>query len=172
MKYSIADDFEVSTSALATGVSFNMSDSDDDLANWDGVLRWWICSDSGGLPDTVLAEGIAVDVSWTMLQPTGSWDLYLGSFSFGQSLPLTTGTRYWLALHMNRTWSYNVGLVWNFTPTGHYSPAVSDLISFGDWSQSVSSEFAFSIIASTEVTYIFTDGFELADTSIWSTSQP
>ena len=119
----------------------------------------------------MLAKGVGVDVGWSHQGTYLAWEIYSVFFNFGQSIPFTAGTRYWLVLHMNRTWGYHVGLVWLRTPTGNYSSAAADLVSFGDWDTWSGVEHAFSIIASTD-SYLFTDGFELGDTSIWSRTAP
>jgi len=60
-----AEDFELSFSAVATRASIGMVDGTCTFpANWDGILRWWLYEDDGGLPgSSFVTTGISPDVS-------------------------------------------------------------------------------------------------------------
>jgi len=169
----VADDFEVTFSADATRGTFSMSDGTCTFpANWDGNLRWWIYTDSGGLPSGLVASGFAAEVSVDSFFdncPDAFW--YTVHFKLGQIVPLSSGVRYWLALHMAADWSVSRDIHWGTTSPGNFSPGVASLFGTGPWG-TVGLEYSFSLEFVGDDTYLFVDGFESGDTSIWSTTVP
>jgi hypothetical protein len=169
----VADDFELSFSAEATRGSFSIGDYTCTFpANWDGYLRWWIYTDSGVFPDSVVATGFAVDVSvdpYFDNCPHSFW--YTVHFKLGQIVPLSSGVRYWLALHMAADWSVSRGIYWGTTSPGNFSTGVASFEGTAPWG-TVGLEHAFSLELVGDDTYLFVDGFESGDTSIWSAAVP
>ena len=84
---------------------------------------------------------------------------------------LSSGVRYWLALHMAADWSVRRDLEWGTTLPGDYSPGVSSLSGTGPWA-TVGLELSFSLSSVSSDQYLFVDGFEAKDTSIWSAAVP
>ena len=169
----VADDFEVIFSAQATRGTFGMGDTTCTFpANWDGHLRWWIFNDNGGLPGSYVASGYAPEVSANKVFdncPDTAW--YSVQFKFGQMVPLSSGVRYWLAIHMATDWSARSDLYWATTSPGNYASAVTNHLGTGPW-VTVGLEHSFSIMLVGDDDYLFVDGFESKDTSIWSMTVP
>jgi hypothetical protein len=169
----VADDFELSFSAEATRGTFSIGDFTCTFpANWDGNLRWWIYTDSGSLPGGLVASGFAAEVSVNPdfdNCPHSAW--YTVHFKLGQIVPLSSGVRYWLGLHMAADWSVNSGINWGTTSTGDFSPGVASLFGTGPWG-TVGLEHSFTLELVGDDTYLFVDGFESGDSSIWSATVP
>ena len=169
----VADDFQLTVSAQATRGIFSMGDATCTFpANWDGHLRWWIYDDDGGVPGAYVATGFAPEVSILSSFdncPDSKW--YTVQFKLGQIVPLSSGVRYWLALHMAADWTVRRDLEWGTTLPGNYSPGVSSLSGTGPWA-TVGFELSFSLSFVSTDKYLFVDSFESGDTSIWSAGVP
>ena len=172
-EWTVADDFEVTVSAEVTRGTFAMSDPTCSfLANWDGHLRWWIYIDSGGLPGSPLASAFAPEVSVTLdFDDCPVSAHYSINFKLGQMILLSTGTRYWLGLHMAADWSANDALYWGTTSVGNYSSGVSSRWGTEPWG-TVGLEHSFSLEVVGDDDYLFVDGFESGDISIWGMYDP
>lgn len=172
-EWTVADDFEVYFSAPASRVAFAMSDLSCTFpANWDGYLRWWIYLDNGGLPGSYVASGFAPQISATLdFDNCPAAAYYSVNFQLGQMVPLSSGVRYWLALHMGADWSVNQDLYWGATSSGSYSSGVHSRWGTDPWATvGLEHSFRISLVGSDD--YIFVDGFESQDTSIWSAAVP
>ena len=172
-RFTVADDFEVYVSAEASRGAFAMADLTCTFpANWDGHLRWWIFEDDGGIPGSTIATGYAPEVSVSLV-----WDNcpsaahYSVQFKLGQMVSLSSGVRYWLALRMALDWSSNDGLYWSSTQQGGFSPGVSSQWGTDPWS-TVGLEHSFRISLVGTDDYIFVDGFESGDTTVWMFTEP
>ncbi len=169
--YTEAEDFELSFSAVATRIDFGNGGHNCTFpANWDGVLRWWIMEDDGGMPgSTFVATGIAPSVSvfLDLDQCPGAWAWYDLTFSLGQQVQLEGGVRYWLALHMAGDWSWRRELYWATSSSGLYSTAMVQLEGVGRWTATGRHQ-SFMILAYGDDHDIFVDEFESGDYDIWS----
>jgi hypothetical protein len=168
----LADDFEAWSAGAATGVSFRLNDLNLSFpGSWDGLIRWWIHLDSGGLPGAEIATGFARDVGYQADPDDPQGDGYLVWFNLGEQVHLSTGTRYWLSMRLNRTWAYTTGLCWTAAAPSLYSNAAYYQLIQPYW-HAWSLDFSFSIEGNGMVTYISADGFESGDTTLWSASVP
>lgn len=172
-EWTVADDFEVIGTLQASRVSFSLSDVSCTFpANWDGYLRWWIYLDNGGLPGSPVASGFAPQISATLdFDDCPAAAYYSINFPLGRMVPLSSGVRYWLALHMAADWSVQQGLYWGTTLPGNYSSGVHRRWGTDPWG-TVGLEHSFRISFVGSDDYIFVDGFESRDTSIWSMAVP
>lgn len=174
-EYYVADDFQVGTSAHATSVSFKLGDWNGDFASiFDGLIRWWIHLDSAGEPGALHARGTAFDVTYSVYTPPGGsvyTTCYDVDFNLGQQVELVTGTRYWLVLNLNQGLVDTEFYSWLKCQTGSYSPACFNDGSTPGCTPSTI-DLTFTLSANTEVLYLFADGFETGDVSIWSSSVP
>ena len=166
-------DFEVVTSAEATRVTFAMSDTTCTFpASWDGYLRWWVLSDDGGGPGESLYSGFAPDITATkVFDNCPHSQHYSVTVKLGRTVPLASGVRYWLALHMAADWSTPDDLFWGTTSPGHYSPGMASRWGSEPWS-TVGLEHAFRLEAVSDDDYLFVDGFEAGSTIVWSVTVP
>ena len=62
-----ADDFILDTDAVLTGASVDVSDGAGGAGHWDGTVQWWIMSNNGGAPGTVIASGAGQNIQQTNL---------------------------------------------------------------------------------------------------------
>ncbi len=173
-QYYVADDFTASTPANATTVSFELGDWNGDFPGvFDGLIRWWIHADGGGAPGALLAQGTAQDVGYSVTAPPGGsvyTTCYHVSFNLGQQVALAPCNVYWLVLNVNQGLVYEELYSWIKSDSDFNNPAC---FSGGTPSCTPSSmSVTFSVIASTDVTYLFADGFETGAVNIWTTSVP
>ena len=176
--WTVADDFTPPGPENATRLEIGLLDTTcDGLLEWDGQVRWWIYADSGGpnpLPVGVVATGFAPEVTVILdaghSACPGGWSWYDVWFPLGQSVDLTPGARYWVGLHLGHDWpAATVGPYW-----AHTDDVGAQLESFvrsewgtGPWN-SGGFHLSFVLEANSYDTWIFYDGFESGDTSIWS----
>jgi hypothetical protein len=176
----VADDFEVSSGTHpANGSTVTIQDIGCDFPDgWDGGLQWWIYVDDGsGEPGTVAATGWAPSVDWSV-----GYDLCAGSdvrwlqvwFPYGEEVVLTPGTRYWFAIHLGSEWDAGSGYVYHVTDstTPDWNTAVVQDKAGGPWDDFWGHDMAFTVTHDTSFSYTFCDGFESADTTMWSASTP
>jgi hypothetical protein len=111
--YIAADDFILGTDAVLTGASVDVSDGIGGGTRWDGTVQWWIMMDNGGAPGTVIASGMGQNIRQVNLftYPLGSREFTV-NFDFGQNIPVTRDTTYWLALHLQANYS-SAGVGWS-----------------------------------------------------------
>jgi hypothetical protein len=173
-QYYVADDFTTSTAANATTISFELGDWNGNFpAVFDGLIRWWIHTDGGGTPGALLAQGTAYDVGYSVTTPPGGsvyTTCYHVSFNLGQQVGLAPSNLYWLVLNVNQGLVYDELYSWIKSDSGFNNPAC-----FSDGTPGctpTSMSVTFSVIASTEVTYLFADGFETGAVNIWSSTAP
>lgn len=98
------------------------------ISNWDGALDYWLLSNAGDKPGTVLAAGSAQDISVTN---TGEFwssgeNIYLLDFSFEAMFEAAADTTYWLAVHLAEDFNNRDNIYWlhtspNGTIRGHES---------------------------------------------------
>lgn len=173
-QYYVADDFTASTPADATTVTFELGDWNGNFpAVFDGLIRWWIHTDGGGTPGALLAYGTARDVGYSVTTPPGGsvyTTCYHVSFNLGQQVGLASSTIYWLVLNVNQGLVYDEFYSWIKADSDFNNPACFSDGTPGCTPTSIS--LAFSVIANTEVTYLFADGFETGEVNIWSSSTP
>jgi hypothetical protein len=88
-------------------------------AGWDGQLQWFVFNNSGqNLPDGVVSSGNAGDLATTFLGVFNGFEFYQTKFSFGQAVPVTGGTRYWLGLHASADYAGRDEIYWGTTAAG------------------------------------------------------
>lgn len=173
-EYYVADDFTVSTPADATTVSFKLGDWDGNFPSvFDGLIRWWIHLDNGGVPGELLARGAAYDVSYSVVTPPGGsvyTTCYHVSFNLGRQIGLTDCTVYWLVLNVNQGLVSGELYSWIKSESDFNNPAC--FIDGTPGCTPSTMNVTFSVIASTEVHYLFADGFETGEVNIWSSWVP
>jgi hypothetical protein len=164
-----ADDFELGYSAVATRVDIGMADTTCTFpANWDGILRWWVYQDDGGLPGPMVSTGIVPNVAvYPDLDECPAYAWYTLSFPLGQQVWLDGGVRYWLAIHMGGDWSLRRDLYWATTSVGFGANVVVQQGGTGPWT-STSVDLSFMILAYGDDEEIFVEEFESGDFDIWS----
>jgi hypothetical protein len=176
--WTVAEDFVPAGPEDITTVSMGFLDvTCDGLLEWDGELRWWVYGDSGGanpLPSGLVATGFAPVVGVTLDVPNstcpGGWAWYDVFFPLGQSLDLSPGVRYWLAIHLGHEWpALSEGPYWATTAaTGAQLQTLArSELGVDPWVPG-GHHLSFELTANTLHTWIFYDGFESGDTSLWS----
>lgn len=173
-QYYVADDFTANPPAEATTVSFKLGDWNGDFpTGFDGLIRWWIHLDNAGAPGALLAHGTGYDVSYSVAVPPGGsvyTTCYDVSFNLGQQVALTDFAVYWLVLNVNQGLVYDEFYSWIKSDTAFNNPACFSDGTPGCTPSSIS--LTFTVIANTEVQYLFADGFETGSANIWSSSTP
>jgi hypothetical protein len=169
-----ADDFELPFLADLTSATISImgSDATSFPENWDGLVKWFIYTDDGGLPGTLLMSGTGRDTSYTLESTDPPYEFYWLSFNLNRRVSLMVGVRYWFAINLNRSLTTTSGISWAASTDLNYSPgAFNNPYGSGVYEPWVL-DFSFILSSSTEVTYIFADGFETANLQFWSSSQP
>ncbi len=173
-EYYVADDFTVNPPAEATTVSFKLGDWNGDFpTGFDGLIRWWIHLDNAGAPGALVAHGTAYDVTYSVAVPSGGsvyTTCYDVRFNFGQQVALADCTVYWLVLNVNQGLVYDEFYSWIKSSSSFNNPACFIAGTPGCTPSTIS--VTFSVMASTEVHYLFADGFETGAVSIWTSSVP
>ena len=110
-----ANDFTFSQTTDVTDVHVSTIES----GVWDGTATWFIYSDNGGKPGSLVATGSAANLVKNNLGAwPGSPGFTMFSYDFNLDNPVTLppGT-YWLALHFAKDWSTLDGIYWATGPT-------------------------------------------------------
>ena len=165
----LADDFELGAAGDPTSVTMSCWDYDGiGFGTWDGVLRWWIYLDDAGSPGVLLYSGFGRNV---LILGDGTPDFYWLTAQFGRSIHMEANTRYWIALHMGSGYDHSLYFSWAASNSSHFSPG-----SYSNWGTEPwtawSLDFAFQLNEDTYFNYLFTDGFETGDLSLWSSHSP
>lgn len=168
-EYFVGDDFSPSVSATATTVTFELGDWNGDFpALFDGLIRWSIHTNDLGDPGPEIARGTAVDITYGEVSPPGGCvytACYHVRFHLGQQVQLLDYVLYWLVLNVNQ----------GLDPSEHHSWLKASALSSnhahfrgdaGPWTDA-GFDVTFSVVASTDARYLFADGFETGDTSVW-----
>jgi len=132
-----ADDFQLSSAATLTGITFwSSADVDPFTSQFSGVIGWGIFSSGGGIPGTLLASGF--DSQPTLID-TGVQIFGTEEYEISVALPsvgLTSGT-YWLGLHEGDFGTPDDGtpIYWDTTAsqTGSVPMVTSDLTGVSGW---------------------------------------
>ena len=109
-----ADDFNIASGGTVTGAGVYIgATSGDPLSDWDGTLEYFLFSDGGATPGSLLASGNGVNVSTS---DTGiSWccngNAWLFEFDFTSDFTAAAGTDYWLGIHLSSNYDGD-GLYW------------------------------------------------------------
>lgn len=173
-QFFVADDFFVSTNAAATSASFVLGDWNGSFpVVFDGLIRWEVRLDTSGSPGSLVEQGTAYDISYMPIEPPGGsvyTTTYFVSFNFGQMVELSAGVHYWLVLNVNHGFATDEFFSW-VKAESVYSDLARYRADGANWTQAAI-DLTFSILASTEVDYLFADGFESGDSNIWSEAVP
>jgi hypothetical protein len=172
-EYYVADDFELSGNGFATDLSFVLGDWNGSFPMvFDGIVRWWIYLDDGGVPGQLYAHGAAWQVSyWDVTPPSGS--VYAACYEvnllLGQVVELESGVRYWLAFNVNQGLDPSELFSWVKSQPSYFAPAHYHDGASG-WIASTI-DLSFSVVQDpASWHYIFADGFVTGDLSVWSAS--
>lgn len=161
----LADDFELGAAAVPTSVLLNIWDSDGTgLGAWDGILRWWIYLDNAGEPGSLLYSGFGRNI---LVLGDGTSGFFLLTFQFGRTVPLQPTTRYWLSVHLGQNHYYVNNLSWSASSSSHWLPGEYSNWGTEPWTAWVM-DFSFALQTDTIFNYLFTDGVETGDLSLWS----
>lgn len=102
-----ADDFNIASGGTVTGAGVYIGALNGaPLSVWDGVLEYFIFSDGGTTPGSLITSGNGVNVSTT---DTGiSWccsgNAWLFDFDFESSFTALASTDYWLGIHLSNNY--------------------------------------------------------------------
>lgn len=123
-----SDDFVLAFDAQITGALVDVEDGPaSENRRWDGTVEWWILADNGGKPGSVIASGFGQNITQTNLveSPLGFRDFTV-DFDFGQNVPITAGTTYWLGLHLQADYS-RLSVFWDHTASTTNNPSYSGI---------------------------------------------
>ena len=166
-----ADDLQVASARLVTEAEADWLEITE--GSWDGNIGYYLFTDAGGAPQVPhVAAGTGVE-RWTgdlVGAPSQYW--YRTRFELGTPLALAAASRYWLGLHWAADFTIYGGAYLAFSSEQHYGfSRESSAGPAGPWNVAVSQDRAFRLLGPVRV-MLFADGFELGDTSTWSSAAP
>jgi len=168
-EYFVGDDFSPAVSATATTVTVELGDWNGDFPTlFDGLIRWSVHTNDLGDPGPEIARGTAVDVTYSEVSPPGGCvysACYHVRFHLGQQVPLLDSVLYWLVLNVNRGLSPSELHSW-IKASALNSNHAHFRGDAGPWTDA-GFDVTFSVVGSTDAPYLFADGFETGDTSVW-----
>ncbi len=115
------------------------------LAQWDGTVQWAIYEGDPNA-NNVVGSGDGVNVSTTFDQNANGFDFYDVSFDLDNSVNVTGGNTYWLALHMGTTFQSKLLFLSTQDANGTAKGLQSDGGFGGPWGDN-SAEHYFELIA-------------------------
>jgi len=120
-----AEDFSFGSTTSVGGAGVYIGTTSD-IAAWDGSFTYYIFSDSGGSPGTMLASGSVSPTVTATAFPDYFGNAYLFSFDLSSPFDASAGTTYWLGIHTAADFSTQGDIFWantdsNSTATGHES---------------------------------------------------
>lgn len=98
-----ADDFHITSDTTVTGAAVEWFTLNR-LTTWDHALNWYIFSDQGGAPGSLIAQGGGVNLL-TEFGGHTNYDRYASTFDLNAPVFLAGGHTYWFGLHFANDFS-------------------------------------------------------------------
>jgi hypothetical protein len=124
-----AEDFRFARSARLTGAGVYIG-GNPGIGSWDGSFQYYLFSESGGKPSSVLDSGdVAPAVTDTGVEWIYGGNIFLFEFDFGPDFLAQAGTTYFLGIHIGASNNFRFNIsdpLWvttaaNGTSTGRES---------------------------------------------------
>jgi hypothetical protein len=138
-----ADDFEIAVSDNATSAEADWFIAFDGA--WDGTIEWIIYLDSAGSPGAVHAQGTGSNIVTVPIGNAQGFEWFNSRWDLGQSVALTGGQRYWLALHFSSDCLTRDDLYWAYSADQNFNFSQEQLECTGDWIQFEVEDRAFKL---------------------------
>lgn len=130
-----ADDFNIASGGMVTGAGIYIGGSGGDpFSVWDGTLEYFLFSDAGVTPGSLITSGNGINVSTS---DTGiSWccsgNAWLFEFDFESGFTAAAGTDYWLGVHLSNNYDRDE-LYWISQAGSSGDQSESSLGTFDNW---------------------------------------